>query len=79
MSSVALNFLKSPRFCGQSGELCPFAPQVQQLQPLKLSLAWVWARLKVLLVRVCPVDLASVRLDPWEEALDVRISDLVAN
>ncbi|KAL2247282.1 UNVERIFIED_CONTAM: hypothetical protein Sindi_2580500 [Sesamum indicum] len=53
----------------QSGDICPFAPQVQQLQSLKLSLARVWARLKVLLVGVILVDLASVRLDPWYEAL----------
>ncbi|KAL0437679.1 UNVERIFIED_CONTAM: hypothetical protein Sradi_0475800 [Sesamum radiatum] len=69
MPLVALSFLKSPRFCGQSGEICPFAPQVQQLQTLKLSLARVWARLKVLLVGVHLVDLASVRLVPWGEAL----------
>ncbi|KAL0402359.1 UNVERIFIED_CONTAM: hypothetical protein Slati_4265800 [Sesamum latifolium] len=72
MPSVALNFLKSPYFCEQSGEICHFAPQVQQLQSLKLSLARMCARLKVLLVRVRPVDLASVRLDPLDEALLVQ-------
>ncbi|KAL2252646.1 UNVERIFIED_CONTAM: hypothetical protein Sindi_0059300 [Sesamum indicum] len=69
MSSVASNFHNSPRFCGQSRDTCPLAPQVQQLQSLKLSLARVWARLKVLLVWVLPVDLTFVRLDPWHEAL----------
>ncbi|KAL0311553.1 UNVERIFIED_CONTAM: hypothetical protein Sangu_2450000 [Sesamum angustifolium] len=69
MSSVASNFLTSPRFCGQSGGICPLAPHVQQLQSLKLSLVRVWARLKVLFVGVLPVDLVSVRLDPWDEVL----------
>ena len=66
---MASDFLNSPRFCGQSGDICPFAPQVQQLQSLKLSLVWVWAYLKFLLVGVLPMDLVSVRLDPWDKAL----------
>ena len=39
------------------------------MQFLKLSLARVWAGLKVLLVGILPVDLVSVRLDPSNEAL----------
>ncbi|KAL2227883.1 UNVERIFIED_CONTAM: hypothetical protein Sindi_2147000 [Sesamum indicum] len=69
MSSVASNFRNSPHFCRQSGGMCHLAAQVQQLQSLKLSLARVWAHLKVLLVGVIPVDLASVRLDHWDEGL----------
>ncbi|KAL0345375.1 UNVERIFIED_CONTAM: hypothetical protein Sradi_4368800 [Sesamum radiatum] len=48
----------------QFRDMGPFAPQVQQSQSLKLSLARICARLKVLLVGVHPVDHASVRLDP---------------
>ncbi|KAL2224277.1 UNVERIFIED_CONTAM: hypothetical protein Sindi_3030100 [Sesamum indicum] len=71
---MASNFLNSPCFYGQLRDICPFAPQVQLLQSLKLSLARVWARLKVLLVWVLSVDLASARLDPWDETLLVLFS-----